>query len=132
MCVNFEPEVIVIPSGAFLMGCREGAENEGPVHRVWVDRFALGRWAVTNRLYRIFQEETGRTMPRGFNDTRFNHPDQPVTSVSWFDAEHNVTVQQVLFVKGTSLFVVEANAPPHTNNTDDVRAVAHDADTAAG
>ena len=86
MCVNFEPEVIVIPSGAFLMGCREGAENEGPVHRVWVDRFALGRWAVTNRLYRIFQEETGRTMPRGFNDTRFNHPDQPVTSVSWFDA----------------------------------------------
>jgi formylglycine-generating enzyme required for sulfatase activity len=86
MSVNFEPEVIAIPAGAFLMGCRDYAENERPVHSVWVDRFALGRSAVTNRLYRIFQEKTDRTVPAGFNDTRFNDPDQPVTSVSWFDA----------------------------------------------
>jgi sulfatase modifying factor 1 len=86
MCVNFEPEMIVIPAGEFLMGCREGAPNERPVHRVWVDRFALGRLAVTNRLYRFFLEETGRQAPTGWCDPRFNHPDQPVTSVSWFDA----------------------------------------------
>ncbi len=84
--------MIVIPAGEFLMGCETGAANERPAHRVWVDGFAIGRTAVTNRLYRIFLaeteglEETGRTTPPGFSDPRFNHPDQPVTSVSWFDA----------------------------------------------
>src|SRR5215475_5073007 len=83
--VNFELEMIVIPAGEFLMGCATGAANERPAHRVWVDRFAVGRSAVTNRLYRAFLEWTGRQDPPGFSDARFNHPDQPVTSVSWFD-----------------------------------------------
>ncbi len=86
MSVNFEPEMIVIPAGEFLMGCATGAANERPEHRVWVDRFAIGRYAVTNRLYRVFLEETERPATPGFSDARFNHPDQPVTSVSWFDA----------------------------------------------
>ena len=79
-------EMVVIPEGEFLMGCEMGGTNERPARRVWVDRFAIGRAAVTNRLYRIFFEETGRQAPPGFSDPRFNHPDQPVTSVSWFDA----------------------------------------------
>lgn len=86
MPVYFEPETIVIPAGDFLMGCEIGAANERPARRVWVDRFAIGRTAVTNRLYRIFLEDTGRQIPQSFADARFNHPDQPVTSVSWFDA----------------------------------------------
>jgi formylglycine-generating enzyme required for sulfatase activity len=84
--INIEPEMIVILAGEFMMGCRTGAENERPVHRVWVDRFAIGRLAVTNRLYRIFVEETARQAPTGWDDADFNHPDQPVTSVCWFDA----------------------------------------------
>jgi formylglycine-generating enzyme required for sulfatase activity len=84
--VNFEPEMIVIPEGEFLMGCETGAANERPAHRVWVDSFVIGRTAVTNRHYCAFLEETGRKAPPGFNDNRFNHHDQPVTSVSWFDA----------------------------------------------
>ena len=86
MSVNFEPEMIAIPAGEFLMGCEMGAANERPAHRVWVDSFAIGRTAVTNRLYRFFLEETGRLAPAGFSDARFDHPDQPVTSVSWFDS----------------------------------------------
>ncbi len=90
MSVNFEPEMIVIPAGEFLMGCETGAANERPAHRVWVDRFAIGRSATTNRLYRIFLEQTGRRAPPGFSEARFNPldswADQPVTSVSWFDA----------------------------------------------
>ncbi|MEK7833214.1 MAG: SUMF1/EgtB/PvdO family nonheme iron enzyme, partial [Acidobacteriota bacterium] len=42
--------------------------------------------AVTNGLYHVFLEETGRQAPPGWHDPKFNHPDQPVTSVSWFDA----------------------------------------------
>lgn len=81
-----EPEMIVIPASDFLMGSPQGAENEGPVHRVSLDAFAMARYAVTNRLYRCFLDETARPAPRGWQDEHFNHPDQPVTSVSWFDA----------------------------------------------
>lgn len=69
MSVSFEPEMIVIPAGEFLMGCETGAVNERPVHRVWVDGFAIGRSAVTNRLYRVFLEDTGRQAPPGFSDS---------------------------------------------------------------
>jgi formylglycine-generating enzyme required for sulfatase activity len=78
--------MIVIPAGEFLMGCAKGAENERPVHRVFVDQFAIGRFAVTNRLYRMFIDDTNHQPPPGWNEPRFNHPDQPVTSISWFDA----------------------------------------------
>jgi formylglycine-generating enzyme required for sulfatase activity len=78
-----EPEMVVVPEGEFLMGCEQGAAGERPVHSVWVDRFALARTTVTNRLYRFFLEETERV---SINDERVNHPDQPATSVSWFDA----------------------------------------------
>jgi formylglycine-generating enzyme required for sulfatase activity len=80
------PEMMVIPAGEFLMGCDTGAKNERPVHRVFVDEFAIGRIAVTNRLYRFFVEDTGHQPPPGWADPRFSDPGQPVTSVSWFDA----------------------------------------------
>lgn len=81
-----EPEIIVIPAGEFLMGCDSAAENERPVHRVFVDQFAIGRFAVTNRLYQSFIEDSGHPSTQGANDSRFNHQDQPITSVNWFDA----------------------------------------------
>lgn len=78
--------MIVIPAGEFLMGCETGAQNERPVHRVFVEAFAISSFAVTNRLYRVFVEETAHQTPSGWSDARFSHPDQPVTAVSWFDA----------------------------------------------
>src|SRR5262245_52083073 len=81
-----EPEMIVIPSGEFLMGCNSGAANERPVHQVFVDEFAIGRFAITNREYREFVADTAYPQPPGWNDSNFNHPEQPVASVSWFDA----------------------------------------------
>jgi formylglycine-generating enzyme required for sulfatase activity len=78
--------MVVVPAGEFVMGSDEGPENEGPAHRVWVDAFGLGRCAVTNELYRIFVGETGHPAPPGWEEARFNHPEQPVTGVNWFDA----------------------------------------------
>ena len=86
LMADFEPEMIDIPAGDFLMGCDRGADNERPSHRVWADRFALARTAVTNRLYQLFVRDSGRADPASFADGQFNHPDQPVTSVNWFDA----------------------------------------------
>jgi hypothetical protein len=71
------------------MGCESGAANERPLHTVRLDRFAIARFPVTNRLFNLFIKETGRSMPPDWqpaSDNDFNDPDQPVTSVNWFDA----------------------------------------------
>jgi formylglycine-generating enzyme len=78
--------MVVIPEGSFLMGCEQGANNERPAHRVWVDGFALSQTAITNHQYHYFLAATSRESPPGFSDIRFNQPGQPVTSVSWLDA----------------------------------------------
>jgi sulfatase modifying factor 1 len=46
----------------------------------------MARTAITNRLYQFFIQDTARKPPASFFDEKFNHPEQPVTSVSWFDA----------------------------------------------
>ncbi|HWO03059.1 MAG TPA: formylglycine-generating enzyme family protein [Blastocatellia bacterium] len=81
-----EPEMVLIPAGEFLMGSDIGAENERPIHSVFLDEYEMGRFAITNELYRSFIEATERESPSGWNDPRLNHPEQPVTSISWFDA----------------------------------------------
>jgi formylglycine-generating enzyme required for sulfatase activity len=57
-----------------------GSEQEPPLRRVWVDAFEIGACQVTNAEYAEFAPP-----PLG-NDPNFNHPDQPVAGVSWFDA----------------------------------------------
>jgi formylglycine-generating enzyme required for sulfatase activity len=37
-------------------------------------------------LYRLFVEDANYSPPAGWSDPCFSHPDQPVTSVSWYDA----------------------------------------------
>ncbi|MBI3653420.1 MAG: SUMF1/EgtB/PvdO family nonheme iron enzyme [Acidobacteria bacterium] len=83
---DFEPQLVIIPQDEFLMGCETGADNERPVHRVLLDAFAIGRYTITNRLYQSFLSESARPAPASWHDARFNHPDQPVTSISWFEA----------------------------------------------
>jgi sulfatase modifying factor 1 len=81
-----EPEMVFIPEGRFLMGCEVGAEDERPAHMVGVSRFAIARFQTTNCLYKFFLEESNSEPPPWWNDDRFNHPQQPVVGVSWFDA----------------------------------------------
>ena len=81
-----EPEMIAIPAGWFLMGSEAGQENERPVHRVWVDAFALGACHVTNREYAQFLAATHHRAPLYWSDPNFALPGQPVVASSWFDA----------------------------------------------
>jgi formylglycine-generating enzyme required for sulfatase activity len=78
--------MVVIPGGLFLMGSEQGRENESPVHRVWVDSFAIGKFPVTNREYRLFVEETRAPAPPFWSDTIFADRDQPVVGVNWEEA----------------------------------------------
>ncbi len=62
---------IRIPEGDFLMGSDEGQADEQPVHRVWVDTFALSVYPVTREQFAAFLEATGHDAPRDWaNRTR--------------------------------------------------------------
>jgi len=77
---------MLIPAGWFLMGSEAGQENERPVHRVWLDEFYLAACQVTNAEYSRFLRATGTQAPPPWADPNFNHPEQPVVAVSWFQA----------------------------------------------
>ena len=68
------------------MGSETGQENERPVHRVWVDHFLLAVCQVTNADYAAFLRATGNPPPPFWSDPNFNHPQQPVVAISWFEA----------------------------------------------
>lgn len=64
------------------MGSDDGRPDERPVHRVWIDAFAIGVCQVTNADYTVFADATGHRLP----PSPFNDPEQPIVAVSWFDA----------------------------------------------
>jgi formylglycine-generating enzyme required for sulfatase activity len=57
------------------MGSDDGADDERPVHRVWVNAFEIAATQVTNREYAAFRDVT-----------QVDQPERPVVGVSWFDA----------------------------------------------
>ena len=68
------------------MGSETGQENERPVHGVFVDSFSLAKCQITNAEYALFLSDTGLAPTLCWSDPDFNHPEQPVVAVSWFDA----------------------------------------------
>ncbi len=79
--------LVSIPPGEFLMGSAdwesEAVEDEGPRHRVRITRpFSLGMHPVTQRQYR---RVIGKN-PSYFRDSSRDRTENPVESVSWFDA----------------------------------------------
>ncbi|MDP1611759.1 MAG: SUMF1/EgtB/PvdO family nonheme iron enzyme [Sulfuritalea sp.] len=82
------PEMVVIPAGSFEMGSSAGEadrdDDEGPVHRVSVRGYALGKTEVTQRQWRSVM---GSDPP----ELAFKGCDEcPVERVSWNDAQEYV------------------------------------------
>jgi iron(II)-dependent oxidoreductase len=84
-----EQEMILIPSGEFIMGIDEGYDNS-PAHNVKIDSFYLDKYEITNAHYQKFCEETNRQFPEFWGMEEFrsgpDFPNHPVTGVSWRDA----------------------------------------------
>ncbi len=86
------PEMVVLPRGDFLMGSpptEEGRfENEGPQRRVSIDYdLAVGKYEVTLNEWNACLYDGGCDgfYPQSFQ--RHNYADQPVTGVSWEQAQ---------------------------------------------
>ena len=56
-------QVARIPAGEFAMGAEDGDEDERPVHKAYLDEFAMGVYPVTNAEYAQFVIETGHPSP---------------------------------------------------------------------
>jgi sulfatase modifying factor 1 len=84
---SIEPSLVSIPEAWFRMGSASGQDCERPVHRVWIDAFLLAATQVTNAEYERFVNSTASDPPPFALDPNLNHPRQPVTGVSWFNAD---------------------------------------------
>ena len=83
-----------VPPGEFEMG--DGEDRNCPKHRVWLEGYYIGIYAVTNAQYQEFVQATGHRTP---NEADYGSPvwqgnsfpesksDHPVVCVSWEDAQ---------------------------------------------
>lgn len=80
-------EFVYVPQGCFQMGSPESEHgrysNEGPVHKVCVDGFWIGKYEVTNAQYRKFKNDHDSYDLYGRS---LNGDSQPVVYISWEDA----------------------------------------------
>ena len=89
----YEPEMLLISAGPFLMGSQPGPGmelSETPQHEVTLPAYYIGKYPITNREYAEFvSREKGRDAPKiGWSGRRplADRLDYPVASVSWHDA----------------------------------------------
>jgi formylglycine-generating enzyme required for sulfatase activity len=92
----FEPEMVLIPAGEFLMGSDpkkdEGAYNdEQPRHTLYLPDYYLAKTPVDVAQYAAFVQATGHKPPGNWKGLISKKPPQdklnhPVTEVSWRDA----------------------------------------------
>lgn len=85
-------ELVPIPAGPFLRGTKVGGYDEQPERSIYVDAFSIDRYEVTNAQYQAFVATTGHRKaapPSRYakNITRMKGVNQPVTYVSWEDAD---------------------------------------------
>ena len=86
------PEMVVVPSGSFMMGSHsgEGFDDERPRHRVRIDyRFAVGVYEVTFAEWDACANAggCGGYVP---DDSGWGRGNRPVINVSWDDAQSYV------------------------------------------
>ena len=75
---DFHLEMVDIPAGKFNMGSNE-YEDEKPIHEVIVPAFQIGKYPITQAQYQAVM---------GTNLSRFSgNPQNPVESVTWFNAQ---------------------------------------------
>lgn len=98
----YEPEMIYIPAGSFLMGSTEEQTQsafraglnvdwvayEKPQHKIELPSYMIGRYSVTNAEYVLFVAETTHNPPPYWdgNQCPEDKSDHPVVNVSWYDA----------------------------------------------
>jgi formylglycine-generating enzyme required for sulfatase activity len=88
---KWEPIMVVIPAGSFLMGSKESDEHEShelPQRQVQLSPYSIGKYPVTNTQYAAFVQSAGHRPPSRWYRSLIprNKEENPVVHVSWEDA----------------------------------------------
>ena len=83
--------LIEIPAGSFIMGSNDDKDRK-PVHEVYLDKYFIGKYEVTNSQYKKYCDATGYPYPEdakysGMTAYFINYPNYPVVNVSWNEAK---------------------------------------------
>jgi formylglycine-generating enzyme len=95
-------DMVLIPTGHFVMGINDIKIEQRPSHKVYLDAFYIDRYEVTNAQYYEFLEYIKKTgdhskchkdepinndhTPLNWEKDYYNHPDYPVVRIDWYDA----------------------------------------------
>jgi formylglycine-generating enzyme required for sulfatase activity len=89
----FEPEMVLIPAGEFLMGSdpsvdKTARDREQPQHTLYLPDYYLARTPLTNAQYAAFVQATGHQQPERWEGGKPPRGKEyhPVVNVSWHDA----------------------------------------------
>ncbi|MEW5958620.1 MAG: SUMF1/EgtB/PvdO family nonheme iron enzyme [Chloroflexota bacterium] len=89
----FEPELILIPAGDFLMGSdpkkdKQADDDEQPQHRLFLPIYSIAKTPVTNAQFAAFVQATNYQPPSLWESRQppADTQDHPVVRVSWHDA----------------------------------------------
>lgn len=98
----FEPQMVRIPAGKFLMGStkeqiaqvikddvdEDWGQYEQPQHTVELSEYSIGKYPISNREYQAFVRDAKYNPPRGWDGDQFpaERGSHPVVDVSWIDA----------------------------------------------
>jgi formylglycine-generating enzyme required for sulfatase activity len=89
----FEPEMVLIPAGEFLMGSDPSVDkyawdNQQPQHTLYLPDYYLAKTPLTNAQYAAFVEATDHRQPNHWETGKppKGKEDHPVVYVSWRDA----------------------------------------------
>jgi formylglycine-generating enzyme required for sulfatase activity len=89
----FEPELILIPAGEFLMGSdvqkdKGALQEERPQRTLYLPDYYMAKTPVTNAQYAAFVKASGHGLPRHWwgRNPPSGKEDHPVVYVSWHDA----------------------------------------------
>ena len=72
--------MVYVPAGWFIMGSNSWAKDEKPRRRVYLDKFFIDKYPVTNVRFRSFEK------PKTDYGSKFNGAGQPVVGVTWYQA----------------------------------------------
>jgi formylglycine-generating enzyme required for sulfatase activity len=86
----FEPETVLVPGGAFLMGS-DDQPDEAPAHRLTLSTYRIGKFPVTNCEYaefikRVRTQEEPKRVGWFIRQPPAAKLDHPVVGISWHDA----------------------------------------------
>jgi len=92
-CLPFEPEMILIPAGEFLMGSdpqedKNARDDEQPQHTLYLPDYYIAKTPMTNAQYAAFVQATGYKTPRHWKNRKIPKGKDlyPVVHISWDDA----------------------------------------------